>query len=268
MAQNTELRERYSNIVEAKLRAESIFANLFNRRHEGSAKAGAVKIPVRTDAVVGDYDIANGGNLATVATNYVTLVCDNDKYVNELIDGFVAAAVPDDIVADRLDSAGYSLADEIDVALITMAVAQGTTFTASKKADTVYGTITEAIQKAKKGKVKPQEMWLAVSNDYALEIINDSNFVAASDLGDAIKQNGLLGRINGVAVYESANIPTGTDFVLGNNVFCHFVDEWAVPVGVNDLADGKHIGASAVQGRKVYGAKVTKPATVLVKKTA
>ena len=262
MAQNMELREAYSNIVEAKLRAESIFAELFNRRHEGNAVAGAVKIPVRSDATVGDYDIAQGGELKHTATTYATLVCDNDKYVNELIDGYVAAAVPDALVADRLDSAGYSLADETDTDLIALAVAQGTTFTASKKASTVYGTITEAIQTAKKGKVKPNEMWLAVSNDYALEVINDANF------GDAIKQNGLLGRINGVAVYESVNIPEGTDFVLGNSVYCHYVPAWAVPVAVKDLADGKHIGACAVQGRQVFGAMISKPATVLVKKNA
>ena len=268
MAQNMELREAYSNIVEAKLRAESIFAELFNRRHEGNAVAGAVKIPVRSDATVGDYDIAQGGELKHTATTYATLVCDNDKYVNELIDGYVAAAVPDALVADRLDSAGYSLADETDTDLIALAVAQGTTFTASKKASTVYGTITEAIQTAKKGKVKPNEMWLAVSNDYALEVINDANFIAASNLGDAIKQNGLLGRINGVAVYESVNIPEGTDFVLGNSVYCHYVPAWAVPVAVKDLADGKHIGACAVQGRQVFGAMISKPATVLVKKNA
>lgn len=268
MAQNNNLQERYSTIVEAKLRADSIFAGLFNKRHEGSPVAGAVKIPVRVEATVGDYDIANGGNLASATTSYQTLVCDNDKYVNELIDGFVAAAVPDGMVAERLDSAGYALADEIDKALIGIAIAQGTAFTATKKGTTTYGTITEAIQAAKKAKVKTTEMWLAVSNDYALEVINDSNFIAASNLGDEIKQNGLLGRINGVLVYETPNMPAGTDFVLGNNVFCHYVADWAVQVHVADLADGKHIGASAVQGRKVYGAKVTNAATVLVKATA
>lgn len=266
MAQNTNLQETYSKIVDAKLRAESIFAGLFNRRHEGQPTAGAVKIPVRAEATVGDYNIADGGTLNAPTTSYEILVIDQDKYVNELIDGFVAAAVPDGLVADRLDSAGYTLADQIDVALATLAVTKGTTFTASKKADTVYGTITEAIQKAKKLKVKPKEMWLAVSNDYALEVINDGKFIAASNLGDEIKMNGLLGKIDGVSVYESANL--AADFVLGNNQYCHFVEAWAVPVHVADLADGKHIGASAVQGRKVYGATITKPATVLVKKAA
>lgn len=268
MSQNTSLKENYSALLDAKLRTETIFVDLFNRKFEGDATAGAVKIPVRAEASVGDYKIAEGGNLNNTETTYLTLVIDKDKYVNELLDGFVAAAVPDEMVAERIDSAGYSMADETDVALITLAATEGTTFTASKKADTVYGTITEAIQTAKKLKVKAKEMWLVVSNDYALEVINDPKFIAASNLGDAIKQNGLLGRINGVNVYESANVPEGTDFVLGNNQFCHYVEGWKVPVHVADLADGKHIGSSAVQGRKVYGAKITKPATVLVKKSA
>ena len=85
MAQNTELRENYSKIVEAKLRAESIFAGLFNGRYQGDATAGAVKIPVRAEATVGDYNIKNGGELTAPTTSYETLVIDNDKYVNELI---------------------------------------------------------------------------------------------------------------------------------------------------------------------------------------
>ena len=265
MAQNMELQETYSKLVDAKLREESIFTGLFNQRHDGIVTAGAVKIPVRDEAAIGSYDIENGGNLNYTATSYQTLVCDNDYYVNELIDGFVAAAVPDEMVAERLDSAAYVMADKIDTDLIGLCVSDGTAFTATKKTASVYGVITEAIQTVRKLKVKKSEMWLAVSPDYALDIINDDKFIAASNLGDDIKVNGLLGKINGVVVYESENVPTGTDFVLGNNVFCHYVDDWTVPVSVDDLKDGKHIGASAVQGRKVGGAKITKPETVLVK---
>ena len=47
-----------------------------------------------------------------------------------------------------------------------------------------------------------------------------------------------------------------------------YVDDWMVPVAIKDLADGKHIGASAIQGRDVYGCMVSRPATVLVKKKA
>ena len=50
MAQDANKREVYSSIVDAKLRANSVFAGIFNQRHDGSAAAGAVKIPVRAEA--------------------------------------------------------------------------------------------------------------------------------------------------------------------------------------------------------------------------
>ena len=90
-----ELQERYSNLVLAKLRSVTIFEPLMNRRYEGNPKAGAVKIPVRdTEMVVGDYDVVAGGDLSTSTTTYLTLPIDKNKYVNELIDGFEAEAVP------------------------------------------------------------------------------------------------------------------------------------------------------------------------------
>ena len=43
--------------------------------------------------------------------------------------------------------------------------------------------------------------------------------------------------------------------------------EFSVPVHLQDLAgSGNFIGASAVQGRLVYGVDVTKPEAVLVKR--
>ena len=43
--------------------------------------------------------------------------------------------------------------------------------------------------------------------------------------------------------------------------------EWQVPVHLQDLnGSGNFIGASAVQGRKVYGVKVSKPQTLYIKR--
>nr|DAK75163.1 MAG TPA: hypothetical protein [Caudoviricetes sp.] len=43
--------------------------------------------------------------------------------------------------------------------------------------------------------------------------------------------------------------------------------EWQTPVHLQDLSgSGKFIGASAVQGRKVYGIKVSKPKTLYIKR--
>lgn len=265
--------ERYSSLVLAKLRKTAVFVSLFNRKYEGKPTAGAVKIPVRdTEVVVDTYDKAAGGELKTGTTTYQTLAVDKDKYVNELVDGYDAASVPDNLIADRLDSAGYAMGISLDTDLITLLTTKGTASknTTALTKDTIYESIVDEVAALKKKGLNPTEMWLAVTNETYAMLLKSPEFIKASDLGDNVVQNGRVGRINGLDVYETNNISDTlkVEYIIGNNVYCHFVDEWMVPVTVNDLKDGKHIGASAVQGRRVYGAAVSRPETVTVKKKA
>ena len=115
MAHN--LQERYSSLVDVKLRASLVTKDnvIFNTRYEGNPIAGAVNIPVRdAEVVVQDYNPLTGVDVTNGDTNYLKVLINKDKAVNELIDGYQAAAVPDNLVADRLDSAGYSTAASID----------------------------------------------------------------------------------------------------------------------------------------------------------
>ena len=47
-------------------------------------------------------------------SEWITISDFKDKAANELIDGYNAAAVPDGLVADRLDEAGYGIALKLD----------------------------------------------------------------------------------------------------------------------------------------------------------
>ena len=112
-----EAQVRYSNLVDLKLRATLVkkVGVICNNRYEGSPKAGSVKVPVRdTEVVVNDYDKAKGAKQTSGDTTYLTVNIDHDKAVNEIIDGFDAESVPGNLVADRLDSAGYSLTLQAD----------------------------------------------------------------------------------------------------------------------------------------------------------
>ena len=112
-----EAQVRYSNLVDLKLRKTLVkkVGVICNNRYEGSPKAGSVKVPVRdTEVVVNDYDKAKGAKQTSGDTTYLTVNIDHDKAVNEIIDGFDAESVPGNLVADRLDSAGYSLALQAD----------------------------------------------------------------------------------------------------------------------------------------------------------
>lgn len=271
MAQDMTLQERYSSCVLAKQRKTSVFAKLFNQTYDGTPTAGAVKIPVRDQEVeVNEYDKTSGVELTTSTTTYITLPIDRDAAVNELIDKHTAAAVPGKLVAERLDSAGYSMGIETDTnlgnALLKCTAIEDTAALTPK---TVYKAVIDARTQARKARLKTSEMWLTVTPDVYGILLQCPEFIKPSSLGDQVVQEGVVGRIGGINIYEVDNLSDDkVDFILGNRIFCHYVDDWAVPVDVEDLHDGKHIGACAVQGRNVYGYKISKPATVFVRKHA
>lgn len=280
------LQERYSALVDAKLRNSLVTKDnfIFNTRYEGDPTAGRVKVPVRdTEVAVKDYDKATGVTIETGSTAYMNLDIDQDKAVNELIDGYDAAAVPDNLVADRLDSAGYSLALEMDKHSINaLETATGIEVNATKTAatkTTAYELVLAAKTYLGRKGVPAEGRWLIVSPEFHSVLLQDDNFVRQGDLSQQLKIAGAVGQIAGFAVFESNNLmyenatlvsgkKTTTEFIAGHPNWCHRVQEWSKEVHLQDLGgSGKYIGASAVQGRKIYGVLVSKPQTVYIKRT-
>lgn len=268
------LQERYSSLVDLKMRATLVTRDrvIFNNRYEGDPKSGLVKIPVRdAEVVVGEYDKANGMALNQGTTTYLDLPIDKDYAVNELIDGYDALAVPDGIVAERLDSAGYSLAMKLDKDSIATLEAKGTDFgdTTALDKTTVYDGLVDIRTKLSKANVPTQGRWALVAPEVFANILKAPEFIKASNLGDAVVQTGAVGSIAGFLIFECNNLSENVEVIAGHPDWCHRVNAWKVGVHLQDLAgSGKYIGASAVQGRNVYGLTVSKAAAVIVKKKA
>lgn len=265
-----ELQERYSALIDEKLRASLVTKDnvIFNNRYEGDPKAGVVKIPVRDlEVEVRDYDKANGLALKEGSTTYMDLPLDRDKAVNEVIDGFDASAVPDDIVAERLDSAAYGLDADLDGSSIKALEDGGTVAddTEAMSADTVYASVVALRTALSKNHVPKTGRWLIVSPETSGLLLQDDKFIRQGDLSQQMKETGAIGQVAGFAVYESERLSDDVEMIAGHPNWCHRVADWAVPVAINPLTN-TYIGASAVQGRKVYGLKVSKPQAVIVKK--
>lgn len=288
--------ERYGTMVDAKLRATLVTRDnyIFNSNYEGDPKAGKVKIPVRdTEVEVKDYDKAKGIDPGEGSTAYKDLNIDHDEAVNELIDGYDAVSVPDGIVAERLDSAGYSLALSMDKASINVLEAAGTgsgsvdagtlaNVSTSKTACTSSNAYKEALAAkrtlSRKGVPNDGRRWMIVSPEYLEVLMQDPNFVKQGDLSQELVQEGVVGKVAGFLVFESANLDyesttrvegkkTTTELIAGHPNWCHRVQEWQVEPHLQDLnGSGNFIGASAVQGRKVYGVMVSKPQTLYIKR--
>lgn len=278
--------ERWSSLVDAKLRQTLVTRDnyIFNTNYEGNPKSGKVKVPVRdTEVTVKDYNKATGVDLETGTTTYMDLNIDQDKAVNELIDGFDAAAVPDNILADRLDSAGYSLALEMDQKSINLLeTTSGINVCATKTAatdQTAYKEVLAAKTYLTRKGVPQAGRWLICSPEFMAVLMLDDHFIRQGDLSQELKNAGAVGSVAGFAVFESGNTmyedtklvaskKTTTEFIAGHPNWCHRVQEWGVDVHAQDLTgSGKYIGASAVQGRKIYGLMISKPQTVYVKRT-
>lgn len=279
------LQERYSKLVDEKLRATLVTKDnlIFNNRYEGDPKAGMVKVPVRdTEVEVKKYDRQNGVDISAGSTTYFNLPIDNDEAVNEMIDGFEAAAVPDGIKAERLDSAGYSLGLSMDTKSIrALEETTGITVAATKTActdSTAYKAVLAAKRtQSRMGVPNDGRRWLIASPEFMEVLLADDHYIRQGDLSQELVQSGVVGRIAGYNVFESNNTmfedttivggkKTTTEFICGHPNWCHRVQEWSVPVAINNLTN-KYIGSSAVQGRKVYGIGISKPKTVYVKRT-
>lgn len=263
-----ELQERFSKLVLAKLRKDLKLKDgvVFNNDYEGSPSAGAVKIPKRdTEVVVSDYDKANGITGSTGGTSYETMNIDKDKAINEIIDGYDAKSVPDGIVAERLDSATYAMALAMDTDGANTLLAGSTpTAVAQLTKDNIYGTIVDVRKAMTKANIPDDgKRFLLVTPDAAALILKSPEFIRASDLGDEVIKNGAIGKIAGFIVIEWNDSTPGLMMIAGHPRFATRATEFAVPVHIQDLnGSGKYIGASAVQGRKVYGHKVLRSVAI------
>lgn len=280
------LQDRYGALVDAKLRVTLVTKDnyIFNNRYEGDPAAGKVKIPVRdSETTVADYDKASGVSATSGSTTYKDLNINKDKAVNEVIDGYDAQAVPDDLIADRLDSAGYALGLSVDTDSIgilekTTGIKICDTKTAATKTSAYKEILDAKVYLSKKG-VPTDGRWLIVSPEFHALLLQDDSFIRQSDLSQELKIAGAVGQVAGFTVFESANLMSGdttavtnkktsTEFIAGHPNWCHRVQAWSVEPHIQDLnGSGKYIGASAVQGRKIWGCLLSKPETVYVKRT-
>lgn len=263
-----EHQERYAKLVLAKLRQTLVLKDgvVFNNDYEGSPAAGVVKIPVRdTEVEISDYDKANGIQGKMGSTNYENMVIDKDKALNEVIDGYDAAAVPDNLVADRLDSATYSLAKQIDTDGGSTLLAAATVDNESQLTkDNIYEKIVDLRTRMNKANIPNdgQRYLLALPDAMAL-ILKSPEFISASSLGDEVKQSGAIGKIAGFLVIEWNDSTTNLQMLAGHPRFATRATEFAVEPHIQDLnGSGRYIGASAVQGRKVYGHKVLRSVAI------
>lgn len=261
--------ERYADTIVKLMRKEFNIRNEFSRDYEGSPVSGAVNVPTRNgDITLSDYDILNGITMTQSATDYIQILVDGHKAFSELVDGYEAEAVPDNIKAQRLESASYVTGKALEMSAIKALINGGTTeaSTSETTEDNVYKTIATSVKNLKARGISTNDLRIAVSADTELKLLTDSKFAnTAGTLGAELVRNGVIGKINGVQVKPNYLLPENCEYIVYAPAWCQAIDEWKVEPSFNDIKDGKHVGASALQGRMVYKDVVTNALAVQVK---
>ena len=265
-----ELRETYAKEIVELARLETNIYNDFSTDYEQDEATGQIKVPTRDgDVKVSDYDVKNGVELTQSATEYIDMPLDKAYAVNELIDGYEADAVPDNIKAQRLESAGYALGVKQENDAIEALVKGGTVSqnTDDLTVETVYKTISADVINMKKRGMKVAKMKIAISADVEALLLADEKFAnTAGALGAELVREGVIGKINGVAVKPNYFLPENVDYVIYDTRYAQKAMVWKKAPAIKDLADGTHIGASALQGRSVGGLLITNKLGVEIKK--
>lgn len=267
-------KETYADQVLAIARAEMNLYEDFSTDYEKDEVTGQIMVPTRNGEVtVSDYDVLNGIDLTQSATDYLALPIDKDYGINELIDGYEAEAVPDNIVAQRIESAGYSIGmKKENYAIAALKTGTVSTDKTALTASDVYNKIVAEVKNMKKRHMKVNTMRIAISADIEELLLTDDKFAnSSSTIGAELLREGVIGKIDGVPV--KTNYLMGTigedkdeiEFVIYDKRFCQKYEIWKAEPSVNNLADGKHIKASALQGRMVGGLKVTNALGVQLK---
>lgn len=261
--------ERYADTIVKLMRKEFNIRNEFSRDYEGNPVSGAVNVPTRNgDITLSDYDILNGITMTQSATDYLQVLVDGHKAFSELVDGYEAEAVPDNIRAQRLESASYVIGKALENSAINALISGGTIeeSTSETTEDNVYKTIATSVKTLKARGIATNDLRIAISADTELKLLTDSKFAnTAGTLGAELVRNGVIGKINGVQVKPNYNLPENVEYIVYAPAWCQAIDEWKVAPTFNDIKDGKHVGASALQGRMVYKDIVTNALAVQVK---
>lgn len=261
--------ERYANTIVKLMRQQFNIRAEFSRDYEGTPVSGAVNVPTRNDDIkLSDYDVKNGIELTQSATDYLPVLVDGHKAFSELVDGYEAEAVPDNLKAQRLESASYVTGKTLELSAINALVTGGTTSTDTTALTeaTVYKKIAELVKNLKARGIPTNELRIAVSADTELLLLTDEKFANTSGtLGAELVRKGVIGKINGVEVKPNYLMPENVECIVYAVPWCQAIDEWKIAPDFIDIRDGKHVGASALQGRMVYKDVVTNKLAVEVK---
>lgn len=275
MAFNAFIPQLWSARLLATLDKTLVYAGLCNRDYEGEIKdkGSSVKInsigPITVNDYTKDTDMSA---LEVLSTNDTTLTIDQSKSFGFYLDDVNKAQAAGDVMDKAMKQAAYALADVADKYIAGLYTevgggnalgSDGQPITPTKS--TIYDSLVDMNTRLTECNVPKEGRWVVVAPWVTGMLLKDDRLIkpGATDT-DAMRVNGYIGRIAGLNVYESNNVPNtdGSKYKLiaGHSSAICYAEQISQ---IEAFRPEKRFG-DAVKGLHVYGAKVVLPKALVV----
>lgn len=273
MAVTTFIPTVWSARLLAHLDTAHIYANLLNRDYEGEIKGygSTVKINQVGEITVKDYtrnsDMDAPEELSTADQ---TLIIDQAKYFNFQVDDVDKAQVRASLMDTAMQRAAYALSDVSDKYAADL-LAKGATNKIGTTASPIGLTASNAYEQLvamknmlDKKNVPTAGRWVVVPPEFEGLMLLDQRFVGTGGVrAEATLVNGAVAQAAGFTIYKSNNVPVASDkysILAGYNGAATYAEQ----IVETEAYRMEKRFADAVKGLHVYGAKVTRPDTLVL----
>lgn len=236
MALTTLSPEVWSAIMKKYLDKKLVYGALANRDYQGDITQYGDTVHINNvgDVTISDYTKDTDTTASQVLTGSdASLLINQAKKYDFTVDDVDGAQNKLDAANAAMGRAAYGLADELDqyigslnsgvAAANIVGLGNDTTAVVPTKT-TIYGYFVTAGELLDNANVPRMDRYVVVAPWVYSLLLQSSEFISASNLGDDVKQSGAIGAVAGFNVYVSNNVPN----TAGAKYKVMFGHPWAI----------------------------------------
>ncbi|HEY7825024.1 MAG TPA: P22 coat protein - protein 5 domain protein [Acidimicrobiia bacterium] len=261
MAISNFIPELWSTQVITTFRKTHVFTSLVNRSWEGEIRNAGDTVRITTPAAITVGAYSGTVSYQTPTSAQQSLLIDQDLYWAFQLDDVDQAQANVNLMQAYMQEAAFSLADTVDADIASLYASAGLTqIELDVGTDDFYDKLVLAGQYLDEANVGRMGRWVVISPKGYADLLQNSNFINATDAGASLIREGALGRAAGFDVLVSNNLVDDAEanhkeYLYGTNAAITMAEQ----VVSTEALRGATAFADQVRGRFVYGRKVVRP---------
>lgn len=242
-------------------RKRFVFGMAANRDWQGEITGSGGSVKITTPSPISVGNTASTIVYEEIASTQQTLQITEDKTWGFTVEDLDAVqAMGPDKIDTYMTEAAQSLSDTVDQYIAGLYTQAGlASISLDVGTDDFYDKLVLAGQQLSEKNVPKEGRWVIVTPKGHADLQKNDSFIHATQQGDNVIANGVVGRAAGFTILESNNVVESSSntfqYVYGTNAAITFADQLLKTEALRDVDSWKDY----VRGRYVYGAKVVRP---------